>query len=621
MLPWFAPFVLTALADPPTPEAMQAICAGREPCRRASHHFAGIDPLGADMQVVEVLLSDVPLQEADQPSYGGPCHPIEWHLVRSRDDQIVGHRRLLEVCNDGYGASGVGEDRIEVSDNRFVHQRMGGSSWRWSEATTQQLWPERVLETSRSSWRSPMGHTAEQTWSWERLSGWQRHERFLCGDQEDPEFLQVAGVVLPQVPPQAGPGPCAAEVQADDDRGLVIWGERGAAEDGRMRIALHDPRTLVVDVHDDTWVPEADKWIHADHLELWLPDGPDPSGLHCIEPWSARQWGVLADGSVRPGHGDPPTDALIAAVSPLPGGGHRFTITLPADAGPLAVVFSDSDDGTSQERLLATTTQTPRDAHSLLEPMARDGRCTPEGQVRARWDPRFAGWGEVGEQLLAAQLSFRAIDDVDAFVGAWAEAMQVKPHADEASQRWFDTHADEAEPLAWADEQLSGWSVGRYAEGTVVLWELSVDPWTAAAARTPGTADDRFVALLSRAWGNLSFTGLPNWYTLTWDGGGCNDLGDGDYLAVLQLTEGRWPPGLSGAVARVRGAAIDSLVQPTGNFGFCDGDSTELRTPEELHAEVDRILAEIDLTDAERRRLEARRAEGYQEGAYPPEAP
>ena len=230
--------LLPAFADPPSDEALAAICAGRTPCRHVSHQYAGTDPLGLDLQVVELLLSDTEESEARGPAYGGECAPFEWHVVRyDADEKLAGHRKLLELCNDGYGASGVGDDRVEVSDNRLVHDQMGGSSWRWSQGQAVQLWPERVLEEWTGSWRSPMGHTQETRWSWVSRSGWQSVELVSCDSQESPddaEPLAVAGPVIPRVPEQEGPGPCGATVHAGNDRGLVIHGSPSTPDDGRI---------------------------------------------------------------------------------------------------------------------------------------------------------------------------------------------------------------------------------------------------------------------------------------------------------------------------------------------------------------------------------------------------
>jgi len=62
------------------------------------------------------------------PEEGPECEQREWWLRRP-DKSVV---KLLEACNDGYGAAGVGEEDVSVGENRFVHERSGGSSWRWT---------------------------------------------------------------------------------------------------------------------------------------------------------------------------------------------------------------------------------------------------------------------------------------------------------------------------------------------------------------------------------------------------------------------------------------------------------------------------------------------------------
>ena len=620
MLLWL---LTPALADPPTDAAMAAICAGRSPCQRVSHHYAGPDALGHDLQVVELLLAEADPEAARWPSYGEPCSPFEWHVVRyGPAEEVIGHRKVLELCNDGYGASGVGEDRVEVKPNRLVHDQMGGSSWRWSQGQTVQLWPERVVEEWAGSWRSPMGHTAERRWSWETLTGWVSEEKVWCGDSDEPRLTEVRGVQLPQVPPQEGPGPCGAEVHAGDDRGLVVFGEPSTPTDGRMVVALHDERTVVVDVFDDHWHPTAERWIHADHLELWLNHDRDPNDIHCLEGrWPAHQWGVMVDGTVHPGHGSPAADALGAVVTPIDGG-HRFTLTLPVEPRALSVVFSDSDDGLTQERLLATSTLTAGDAHTFGTPRAFDARCTPAGQRADRWDPRWEPLlGDVAAPLRESLVAFEAIATVDDFTAAWTRSYDLVPRANARSETWFAAHDAEPLDLGWAERQAPGWTGRLYGEGSTLLWSLEVAPWQAAAKRTPGDDDDRFVELLALAWGNLSFTALPAWLTLTWDGGGCNDLGDGEHLAVLKATDAPWPEPLRPAVAKVRAAALDSLTRPTQQFPFCNGDGPDDRTRALLEGEVDRILSEVALTGPERSALVERRAHGFQPGAWPADAP
>ncbi len=174
------------------------------------------------------------------------------------------------------------------------------------------------------------------------------------------------------------------------------------------------------------------------------------------------QWGLMADGTVQAGHGDPDPTAIHARVRAIPDG-HRFVITLPAGSERLTVVFSDSDDGASQERLIATSTLQPGNAHTLSHVQGFDAACTPAGQVKASWDPRFADAGEASAPLLASRLAFDAIEDTPTFVRAFTEALAAKASADKAFGELF-LHGESIPDLAWAEAQLPGWRLVLYAE-------------------------------------------------------------------------------------------------------------------------------------------------------------
>ena len=369
-----------ALSAPPSTVA-QAVCDQRTPCTEVRQTPAGHGPDGHELVVVEVLLSDTPVDEAQQPAWGGPCEPFEHHLVRLHDGEVVDHRLLLELCNDGYGASGVGEDHIVIEPNRFSHDQNGGSSWRWSQGRTVQLVPDQELEVWSSTYISPMGNESRTRWGWTTLSGEVHTTLVACDDLESYDTAEDdLAVLLPIVPPwpDGGPGGCAATLDSSDTRGLVVHGEPGEPDDARMAVALVGDQ-LQVRVDDDT-LTTADRWIHGDHLELWLPDGPRTDSGRCTEPWPARQWGIDLDGVVHAGHGTPSVRDLSATAT-RDEHGTTWAIDLPPGSDRLTVVYSDSDDGASQERLLATSTLRAGDAHSLgsVRDLRPSGVCTPEG--------------------------------------------------------------------------------------------------------------------------------------------------------------------------------------------------------------------------------------------------
>ena len=113
---------------------------------------------------------------------------------------------------------------------------------------------------------------------------------------------------------------------------------------------------LFVDVTDDHWVPAAKSWVKADHLELWRAVGEPSHPSGCFQPdpnAKALQWAVGLDGQVYKAHGHPAPRPRSA--SPRTDQGARFRIVLPDEGKGLTVVYSDSDDGARQKRLIATS--------------------------------------------------------------------------------------------------------------------------------------------------------------------------------------------------------------------------------------------------------------------------
>jgi hypothetical protein len=197
--------------------------------------------------------------------------------------------------------------------------------------------------------------------------------------------------VADRAPPPALPlGSCAARATAAGPH--LAHGAPGAAADAALWALLVGETTLLIDLADDTWVeaPAAGgSWLHEDHVELWL-SAEEPSATH---DWDcgpqqggpgAVQWAVRLDGSVIPAHraaGQPAPTARRVAGGPA--GRARLQITLPAAPAGLTVVYSDSDDGRRQERLVATSALRFGDPRSLGGAVAlAAGAC---GEAGGAW--------------------------------------------------------------------------------------------------------------------------------------------------------------------------------------------------------------------------------------------
>ncbi|WNG61609.1 hypothetical protein F0U59_48020 [Archangium gephyra] len=374
MNPTASVLVLSLLGAPPA-SSQDPLCAKREPCRVVETLDAGKDAQGRSLQVKHLSLGWADVDTAAEligRKFGpgnrkqegsraeGQCEALEWWLVRpSQPAQL-----LLSVCNDGYGSAGVGEDSVTVADNRFTHEQNGGSRQRWSVSRTLQLSPLRqVIEGHRST----DGMDAEQKesgdyWDAEQLRG----EVVRAAPECEPGQASLGERTLPFLPQvqvdkayleggwkQAGLGACGFEA------GNFLLGTQDDPKDAGLKALLVAPDTLLVEVRDNKWTGPSAKWLNDDHVELWLAPQPPQELTGCGKPAAAQlpsQWGIrVADGKVFPAFGSP-KQTLQVERAELPGKqGYRMKLKLPTPFQAISVVYSDSDSGKKQERMLATS--------------------------------------------------------------------------------------------------------------------------------------------------------------------------------------------------------------------------------------------------------------------------
>ncbi len=422
--------LLVLLAAPPPPD----LCAGRPRCRVAQELPAGRDAAGRPLTVVRLAL-DLRDTGAEPPGADlERCVPYEWWLRRGGES-----RALLRVCNDGYGAAGMGEDAVEVTPNRFTYAQHGGSSWRWTTTRVLQLAPLRPLsEATEGSWTLGLN---EESCAWDRTA-WKGSCRWTappCDAEGNPVNADDGGgpayayrrIPLPALPPgwrtdgwrAAALGTCAAEAEHQVHAAAAA---KGPAP--KLRVVAGPEDELYVEVEDDVWQKGAPSWIHDDHVEVWAGEGAGYMD-HCLTAGERRpvQWGIgLFEPWVRPGFGDPKSlPAVERAVLP---GRVRLKIRLPAAAEGVTVVYSDSDDGRTQGRLIATSALRHGDGASLGRRLpipaddavcvVRDGRLDFEDV----WKPPAAGPvlpGAVEEDEAAPAEAPPRVDDLGWLAGAW----------------------------------------------------------------------------------------------------------------------------------------------------------------------------------------------------------
>jgi len=361
---------VTEPATPPSRDEIQnLICAAIEgPCT-----LTDLQPAGDSenrLQVAEIAF----LENADpnggwkNPNYEGAEQCNAWALFVVDTSQAAAPKEVARFCNDGYGASGVGEDAWEVNHGRLSISTNGGSNWRWASSKTMDLVTLTITqEGSNSFFGTNPNALHDQSRDYEKLSVMDTRSAWPCGTQEETveEFrsLSIPRVVLPAGFCDGGwkttsLGECSTQLDATGDAGFVIHGEKSTASDTTMKVVASG-KAIYVEVMDDQLVASASgNWIHGDHLELWVsPEGPPTMQVDCLDlkaKVKSWQWGIDAlTGTIHEAHGKPAVK-LMAEYVPIEGG-VRFKITLPADANAVTVIYSDSDDGKTQERLVATS--------------------------------------------------------------------------------------------------------------------------------------------------------------------------------------------------------------------------------------------------------------------------
>ncbi|MBW2257481.1 MAG: hypothetical protein JRI25_23190 [Deltaproteobacteria bacterium] len=215
--------------------------------------------------------------------------------------------------------------------------------------------------------------------------------------------------------------------------------------------------------------------------------------------------------------------------------------------------------------------------------------------------------GEVAA-IEAARKDFDAIASAPDFARVMRKARDLTG----SLQGSLDKAYDEEDPiyLDWAIPLFPGLDFDVVAEGAVLVLYLDIDSYRPKAKATPEPSDDAFVALMRRAHDTLDARGFAAWLVQTWDYGGCSALGDGTLLEVLQLSDAALSHGdlFEPEIREVRERAVEHITGDHSNFPYCNASTLQPTPRLELEGEVREILEKVELTEAERSKLEARLA-------------
>lgn len=373
------------------------MCQNRKTCDITSISEAGTSPGGYRLGIAEVRLGI-----EDRPDFAPDKGCISTDF-QSRDGGIEywlvdgpQPRRILQLCNDGYGAAGVGEDQVIIGDNKITHTQSGGSAWRWSETTTMTLVPLRVIHTRGCSFHtlSPGNGTVvdidRTTWQIRSLG---IHDDPGTGEADlgCPEWTDgIAGAfspkpargivggfnVLQRVSNYGSDGPglargqvlgdCALLLSSDSTAGFLTYGEPATSADAaRISVFADTDQTLVVQGFDPTADAQtaegsAASWIHRPHAEVWIAPEWDGAGGNPPPADRLQQIGVEWDGRVHHGFGRERPLPAVERWEGLDISGRKVVVlrlTWPdsiAMGHRIGVAYSQSRDG-QQARLVANT--------------------------------------------------------------------------------------------------------------------------------------------------------------------------------------------------------------------------------------------------------------------------
>jgi hypothetical protein len=323
------------------------------------------------------------------------CRIFDHHLVIIDKKKVRGRYTLSSECKDGGPVNYHMDHQMEVDPkaHTFTHVHNGQKGLSsWSEGVTVGLDPLRVIErfdergTSidwdrllrRHTWTVPDEEALAQLKATPPPDAGEEGQA-----EEDGEgpTIELSAISVPKLAlpasftdaawKSAGLGSCGVLIDGKDN-GYTLHGEADA-KDATLRVVASTDDVLFVEVTDDRWTGPSRSWVKDDHLELWLARQPSPSGAGNQQaadagtaPATAVQWGIrIADGATFPAFGAPEPLKGVEVVRRGAVARVKIPFAFAGHDPQFAVVYSDGDDGKTQERLIATATLTRGDGSTL----------------------------------------------------------------------------------------------------------------------------------------------------------------------------------------------------------------------------------------------------------------
>ena len=377
------------------------VCKGRAGCKPLWSQDAGIID-NKRYVITEVILPHQTNNEWEKcrrpkdKRHGEVLENVRQEIWLSTFGGILSeHKKLFELCNDGYGAAKIGEDSITFDKQRITYRQLGGGNERWAWSRSYALPALNHVATTLCDYSANASGGNIHLLDYETgafTSGYSPQEV----DNNSSSFIDCAAGDLNAAKPKykaintkqissflgiklgdiKSLGNCATTLTSlpGPHQGYVIYGQDDGKDVQVKYLRINDDK-LWVDVKDDgRTFGTSNDWANDDRIEIWWLDQKQMPFKTNVNIENAprralRQFAVrLSDLKVFGGYGYGPYQKLPEVERRLSGLPVGFQITWPADQFPsqagLTLSYAHGDGNATKVMWSSSTFKYP-DPQSL----------------------------------------------------------------------------------------------------------------------------------------------------------------------------------------------------------------------------------------------------------------
>lgn len=174
------------------------------------------------------------------------------------------------------------------------------------------------------------------------------------------------------------------------------------------------------------------------------------------------------------------------------------------------------------------------------------------------------------KQIDAYKHQFESVKNQAQLVAAYRQTKKLEQALGPSLEKYMIALKDELPSdaeLNAISKQMPGLKAVLAAEATVIALQQDFAAYGKLAAKTPEPADNAFFDLMKQAYGS-EFHFFGNWFTQTWDYGGCTRLGSGTHTKLFQGIQ-RLRTAKSPFAPELKEFEDELLFDLTNTFNFC----------------------------------------------------